>query len=135
MDHPIQPGEQDLPQGQPVHRTAGPGQHFAVAVREAHGVLLGQPGRRGAEDGHAGTRLAAGGLEQVEERGGEAVAQGLDPPVVQVHPVPLGARRERRIPLVHCHVGTGLVQPLCQAQATEPAADDQYPQCRKHDHP
>src|SRR5204862_2357128 len=55
--------EQDLPQGQPVHRPAGPGKHLGVAVRETLGAHLHERCAVDPQHAHTGARLAAGRLE------------------------------------------------------------------------
>jgi len=118
------------------------GQHLAqrLAVdrggQRGRGVRVGGPGpsllvqhaQPLAHHRQPRARVAAGGLEQREGSGRQALLEGQPGPGVDVQPVALPPGGQLRVPLVDRDVDAGLEQALGQAEATEAAARHGHPQ-------
>ena len=116
----VQPGGQHFAQRLAVDRRGQRGGRVRVAV--CRPALLVEHPQPLAHHRQPRARLGAGGLEQGERRGWEALLQGQPGARVHVQPVALPPAGQLRVPLVDRDVDTGLQQALGQAEAAEAAA-------------
>ncbi len=122
----VQPGGQYLAQCLAVDRRGQRGGR--VRVGGSGPALLVQHPQSLAHHRQPRARAAAGGLEQRERLGRQALLQRQPGARVDVQPVALPPAGQPRVPLVDRDVDTGLQQTLGQAQAAKASAGHGHPQ-------
>ena len=94
----------------------------------AGAALLAQDAQPLAQHRQPPARVTAGGLEQREGPGRQALLERQPGPRVDVQPVALAPGRQVLVPFVDGDVDAGPEQALGQAEPAEPAAGHRHPQ-------
>src|SRR5262249_48425880 len=127
VDASVEAGQENLTQGQAVHRRADGRERLVAGPGKRPPAGLVEPAIGDAEDAESPARLAARGEEELIQSRRQAGAQRLFPAGVDVHAVALRAGRQGAIALVNFDLDPGLAQPLGQTETAQAGPNHQPP--------